>query len=120
MKKVVILLGICVLTFFLTGCTKDNQSETTSKLPEITGKVKKAELNESNYIVIKESDITKEATYINYEYEGVTIGLLAVRDSKGNIKVVINTCQSCEGSPSAYFVQIGDEIQCQNCKNFCY
>lgn len=46
-----------------------------------------------------------------------TIGLLAVRDSKGNIKVVINTCQSCEGSPSAYFVQIGDEIQCQNCKS---
>ena len=46
-----------------------------------------------------------------------TIGLLTVRDSKGNVKVIINTCQSCEGSPSAYFVQIGDEIQCQNCKS---
>ena len=35
----------------------------------------------------------------------------------GNVKVIINTCQSCEGSPSAYFVQIGDEIQRQNCKS---
>lgn len=34
-----------------------------------------------------------------------------------NEKVVINTCQSCGGSPYAYFVQVGNKIQCQNCGN---
>ena len=55
--------------------------------------------------------------YISYEYEGVTIGLIAVKDSKNNVKVVVNTCQSCGGSPYAYFVQVGNKIQCQNCGN---
>ena len=55
--------------------------------------------------------------YISYEYEGITIGLLAVRDSKNNVKVVVNTCQSCGGDPNVYFVQVGNKIQCQNCKN---
>lgn len=29
--------------------------------------------------------------------------------------MVVNTCQSCGGSPYAYFVQVGNKIQCQNC-----
>lgn len=40
---------------------------------------------------------------------------MAVRDSSGNVRIVINTCQSCAGSPYAYFVQVGNMIQCQNC-----
>lgn len=84
---------------------------------EATGEIRKAELNEYGYILINEADITDKVTYISYEYEGVTIGLLAVRDSKGDVKVVINTCQSCGGSPYAYFVQVGNKIQCQNCGN---
>jgi len=60
---------------------------------------------------------TEEVVYISYEYEGVTIGLIAVRDSEGKVIVVVNTCQSCGGSPYAYFVQVGNKIQCQNCGN---
>lgn len=117
MKKVSILFVMCILALFLTGCTSNekNSEKTPSRVKEVTGEIKKAELNENNDIVIKESDITDEAAYINYEYEGVTIGLLAVKDSKGNTKVVVNTCQSCGGSPYAYFVQVGNMIQCQNC-----
>lgn len=89
--------------------------KTPSMVKEVTGEIKKAELNENNDIVIKESDITDEAVYINYEYEGVIIGLLAVKDSNGKAKVVVDTCQSCGGSPYAYFVQVGNMIQCQNC-----
>ncbi len=42
---------------------------------------------------------------------------MAVKDSTGDVKVVVNTCQSCNGSPNAYFLQVGDSIECQNCKN---
>ena len=51
------------------------------------------------------------------EYEGVIIGLIAVRNSEGKVIVVVNTWQSCGGSPYAYFVQVGNKIQCQNCGN---
>ena len=67
--------------------------------------------------MINKKDITDKAVYISYEYEDVTIGLLAVKDSNGLVKVVVNTCASCGGSHYAYFVQVGDKIQCQNCGN---
>ena len=115
MKKMGILL-IILTSIILTGCTLENQGMFPDNL-EATGEIRKAELNEYGYILINEADITDKVTYISYEYEGVTIGLLAVRDSKGDVKVVINTCQSCGGSPYAYFVQVGNKIQCQNCRN---
>lgn len=121
MKKLYVVLIIFVTMFMLTGCTSNEENITDSNAParlqKITGKIVKANMNEDGNIIIKESDITDKVVYISYEYEGVTIGLLAVKDSNGNVKVVINTCQSCGGSPYAYFVQVGNKIQCQNCGN---
>ena len=123
MKKICLILVIFVSFFMLAGCTKEAKKEETndSKAPaglkEVTGKIVKAELDNNGNIIIKEDEITEEAVYISYEYEGVTIGLIAVRDSEGKVIVVINTCQSCGGSPYAYFVQVGNKIQCQNCGN---
>ena len=37
--------------------------------------------------------------------------------SSANTVTKTNTCQSCGGSPYAYFVQVGNKIQCQNCGN---
>ena len=122
MKKLYIGLIIFLTFFMLTGCSSkekepNTDSEVPARLQEITGDIVKANTDSNGNIIIKESDITDKATYISYEYEGVTIGLLAVKDSSGNVKVVINTCQSCAGSPYAYFVQVGNKIQCQNCGN---
>lgn len=102
----------------LTACTQSKDtSKSNSTTKKITGKIVKANLNDDGNIIIKTKDITTKAMYISYEYEGITIGLLAVRDSKNNVKVVVNTCQSCGEAPNAYFVQVGNKIQCQNCKN---
>ena len=102
----------------LTACTQSKDtSKSNSTAKKITGKIVKANLNNDGNIIIKTKDITTKAMYISYEYEGITIGLLAVRDSKNNVKVVVNTCQSCGGASNAYFVQVGNKIQCQNCKN---
>lgn len=118
MKRIGILITTALCLFILSGCTNSSNQADPSKpanLREITGEVVKANINEDNNIVINKKDITNDATYISYNYENVTIGLLAVKDSQENTKVVINTCQSCGGSPYAYFVQVGDKIQCQNC-----
>ncbi|MEE3344911.1 MAG: Fe-S-containing protein, partial [Bacilli bacterium] len=123
MKKISLILVIFVSFFILTGCTNETAKEDNkdSKAPaglkEVTGKIVKAELDSDGNIVIDEEKITEEAVYISYEYEGVTIGLIAVRNSEGKVIVVVNTCQSCGGSPYAYFVQVGNKIQCQNCGN---
>ena len=121
MKKLYVVLIIFVTMFMLTGCTSKEENVTDSNAParlqKITGKIVKANMDKDGNIIIKESDITDKVVYISYEYEGVTIGLLAVKDLNGNVNVVINTCQSCGGSPYAYFVQVGNKIQCQNCGN---
>lgn len=120
MKKVIIILTILISMFSLTGCGENKQEkfvENKYGRKTVTSGIVKATLNEGGNIVINESDITRNATYIAYDFEGVTIGLLAVRDSSDNVKVVINTCQSCGGSPYAYFVQVGNDIECQNCGN---
>ena len=66
----------------------------------------------------KESKTEKNATFINYETEnGYEIELVAVKDSSNNIDVAFNTCQVCNGSPKAYFVQKNGKLVCQNCGN---
>lgn len=118
LKNLSILLFVFGSFLIFSGCSKENKSlDKPANLKEITGKIEKATLDEDGNIIIDEKDITTDITYIDYEYEDVIIGLLAVRDSKDKVKVVVNTCQSCGGSPYAYFVKVGNSIQCQNCGN---
>lgn len=110
MKRVILCLFLCLT---LTACSQNN----SVNLDKITGKIVKATLDDNKNIIIKESDITEKATYISYKYQKTVIGLIAVKDSKGEVKIVVNTCQSCKGTPHAYFVQVGNKIRCQNCGN---
>lgn len=119
-EKVSVFSLVLILAIFLSGCS--NQSTTTTSeqpanLKEIVGEVSFVKLDSDNDIIINKDEITEEVRYYSYLYEGVEIGLLAVRDSSGEVRIVINTCQSCGGSPYAYFVQVGNKIQCQNCGN---
>ncbi len=41
--------------------------------------------------------------------------LIALKDADGDIRLAYNTCQSCAGSPYAYFDLEGDVLRCQNC-----
>lgn len=63
------------------------------------------------------SAVTTDPTFVNYETDGTTVQLLAIRDSGGALHVALNTCQSCSPSPQAYFVQEGAALVCQNCRN---
>ena len=121
MKKISFILLMIGSFFMLSGCANEKETvkdlNAPANLKEVTGEVVRAKLNKDGNIVINEKDITNQVVYISYEYENVVIGLLAVRDSEGKVIVVVNTCQSCGGSPYAYFVQVGNKIQCQNCGN---
>ncbi len=68
-------------------------------------------------LLIQAEDIGTEASYFDYDADGVTVEVLAVLASDGTIRLALNTCQVCNGSPYAYFVQDGDDFVCQNCLN---
>ena len=124
LKKVLIYVFMIISIFMVTACSKsdvdvvEKDPNAPPNLREITGKVSNVKLDSNGDIVLNKDEITDEVSYYSYEFEGVVIGLLAVRDSSGKVIVVINTCQSCGGSPYAYFVQVGNKIQCQNCGNY--
>lgn len=114
--KIFICILFFAISFFLTGCINETADPNApANLKKITGEIENAQVDASGDIIIDKEEITDQVRYYNYEFEDVIIGLLAVRDSKGNVRVVVNTCSSCQGSPYAYFVQVGNKVQCQNC-----
>lgn len=112
-KNMLLAAGLLVLTLGLNGC--GSRKETEEK--KTSGGFETAELDADGNVVIDESSISENATYINYDADGTTVQLLAVKASDGTVRVVFNTCQVCNPSPYAYFVQDGNYFICQNCGN---
>ena len=91
-------------------------------LPKLSGKdsgsgAQGTVLPAGSDIVIQVEEISTAASYFDYDADGVTVQVLAVRASDDTVRLVLNTCQVCNGSPYAYFEQEGDVFICQNCKN---
>ena len=74
-----------------------------------------ARLNEDGNVVIYADELSEDKISFIKVSEDSRIELLAKKDAKGNAKVALGTCQSCNGSPGAYYTQVGDELQCNNC-----
>jgi len=70
-----------------------------------------------NDLVIPANTITENASFIPVEVDGTKMEVIAVRDSKGEIRTAFNTCQVCNGSELAYYKQSGNQLVCQNCGN---
>lgn len=68
-------------------------------------------------LLIQSETIGTDASYFDYDANGITVQVLAVQASDGTTRLALNTCQVCNGSPYAYFVQDGDWFICQNCGN---
>lgn len=76
-----------------------------------------ATVNENGDVVIKTADITETATFYEHDANGTKMGLFAVKAEDGTIRTAFDTCQVCNGSPYAYFLQRGNLFECQNCGN---
>ena len=115
MKKYIltsIIFSLLVLT--IVGCGSNNSNEV-----EESSKYNKYETIQPNNgkIIIDKNKLSKEATFINYDSNGTTIQLIAGIASDGTYRVSLNTCQSCNPSPLAYFVEDNGNLICQNCGN---
>ena len=127
----VVLLSVAIVTFVPKGketAINDNKANSEDSISQEANtndnnsKFKDlgidATLNENGDVVIKEADITDKATFIEYKSkDGITVGLLAVRASDGTVRTAFDTCQVCNGSSYAFFVQTDNVFLCQNCGN---
>lgn len=68
-------------------------------------------------LVIQTKDISETAMFYPVTVDGTKMEVLAVTAPDGTIRTAFNTCQVCNGSPYAYFVQKDDTLECQNCGN---
>lgn len=75
------------------------------------------EENQNKDLVIPLEKITKDAYFVPTEVDGTKMEIIAVRDSKGEVRTAFNTCQVCNGSERAYYKQEGNFLVCQNCGN---
>lgn len=107
MKKIRCFLLIIFITLISCGCSSKSVS---NEFIEVSKNIK-------NEIEINTENITSTATFANYSYDGVIIQFILVRGTDGIVRIAFNTCQACNPSPTAYFIQKGEYLECQNCKN---
>lgn len=68
-------------------------------------------------IFIDAEQLTSSPLYVNYDANGTTIQLIAVKSSADEPRLSLNTCQVCTPSPKAYFLEKDGKLVCQNCGN---
>lgn len=66
-------------------------------------------------IAISASELSEGKLAVLKFAEDSRIELIATLDNKGAAQAAFGTCQSCMGSPGAYYTQNGEELQCNNC-----
>lgn len=74
-----------------------------------------AERNAEGNIVIRSKDLSSaQVSFIRIGADS-KIELLARMGGDGRAKAALGTCQSCNGSPAAYYTQEGSLLKCNNC-----
>lgn len=116
----VLLLGVSALA--LTACGNQETVKPAASKTESTGENGNAEKYttvqaEDGVIAIDPSRFTEHASYFNYDANGTTIQLIGVIASDGTPRISLNTCQACNPSPRAYFVEKQGKLVCRNCGN---
>jgi uncharacterized membrane protein len=98
-----LVCAILVAALTLAGCAssaKDN-----------------GEIKQGGSLLIPAGELTDTARFFSAIVDGTAMEIMAVRAADGSVRTAFNTCQVCNGSPFAYFVQKGDTVECQNCGN---
>ncbi|MGN0996627.1 MAG: Fe-S-containing protein [Candidatus Ventricola sp.] len=74
-----------------------------------------APAQEDGKLVIQESSLSSDQVSFIRIGGDSKIELLARIGDDGHIKVALGTCQSCKGSPWAYYTQKDNLLMCNNC-----
>ena len=107
MKKILAAALLIALAAALCGCG--------SKAAKEAAAIEEAMAVDG--LAIQVAELTTEPAFIDWEQDGIDMQLLALKNDGGEVQLAYNTCQSCAGSPYAYFEYANGILTCQNCGN---
>lgn len=125
---IVVLIAAAVVIVTRAGGSDNNDSpaifpaeteavtisdEASAHVPEETDNVTISD----GKLSISSDSLSDNVKFIDYESGGTAMQIMMLRTSDGTVRSAFNTCQQCNGSPYAFFVQSGDRIMCRNCGN---
>lgn len=74
-------------------------------------------IKKGEYLAIPIADLSQTASFYKADLDGTEVELVALKDSKGNLRTAFNACQVCYSSGRGYYRQEGEYLVCQNCGN---
>ena len=110
-KKIFIIVGTVIALGLIATLTKGFGLIDSS----ITGSISKAS-DDSGETIIKLSDISENAKFYEYEYNGKIIKYFVVKADDGSIKTAFDACDVCYEAGKGY-TQEGKYMVCNNCGN---
>ena len=74
-------------------------------------------IKKGGYLAIPIAGLSQTASFYKADLDGTEVELVALKDSKGNLRTAFNACQVCYSSGRGYYRQEGEYLVCQNCGN---
>lgn len=139
-KTTTILIGILTgtMAILISGCSNNSSSqsikntstsantqaassENTTASDIATTAVDSAEsvtsIKKDGYLAIPIAGLSQTASFYKADLDGTEVEIVALKDSKGNLRTAFNACQVCYSSGRGYYRQEGEYLVCQNCRN---
>lgn len=99
------LLFLLSAVLMLAGCAVQDEKATDTNVNA-----------EISTLTFSAAALTQEPAFVDWTQGGTAMQLIARKDETGAVRLAFNTCQSCGGSPYAWFEYLGSNtLQCQNC-----
>ena len=104
-KTTTILIGILTgtMAILISGCSNNSSSQSIK--------------NTSTSANTPIAGLSQTASFYKADLDGTEVELVALKDSKGNLRTAFNACQVCYSSGRGYYRQEGEYLVCQNCGN---
>ena len=116
--RIILSAAVFCAVWIISACSAAGKVTPVPQQTPAAAEAEKSDLfkpdEEGNLRILAESLTTEKISFIRPSEES-KLELLARKDGDGNVRVALGTCQSCNGSPMAYYTQEGDLLRCNNC-----
>lgn len=123
-RNLLLTLALLALAALLTACGSGSaspkatvsQTENAALVESLTDESAATSGTVSDDLTIPLDSLSAQPRFIDWEQDGTPMQLIALLDGD-QVRLAYNTCQSCAGSPYAYFEYEDGLLTCQNCGN---
>ena len=112
-------LALIVVVFIPKSADKEGGSAIPPETDQASAEARPADAaaepdGEGGLVIYADRLSSDQVSFIRIS-EDSRIELLARLGDDGMVRAALGTCQSCNGSPRAYYTQEGDVLRCNNC-----